>query len=85
MPEFVTVAGLRCDAVLGHLSDYLDGAVEPETREAIEAHLRGCDVCARFGGEFTQVVRSLRGQLGVEEPAPEVSARLDQRLAGLFE
>jgi hypothetical protein len=44
------VAGIRCIEVLELLSDYLDGDVSQESKERIEAHLRGCDQCERFGG-----------------------------------
>ncbi len=59
----ITIAGLSCSQVLARLSDYLDGDLPAEERQALEAHLRGCDRCARFGGEFRAVVGALRSHL----------------------
>jgi anti-sigma factor RsiW len=71
------VAGLSCSAVLARLSDYMDGDLAAEERVQVEAHLRGCDGCARFGGEFRATVRALREHLGVE---PEVPRTLKDRV-----
>lgn len=75
------VAGLRCSVVLTKLSDYLDGELSAAEREALEAHVRGCDVCARFGGRFGEAVRGLRVTLGASASLPEgVESRLDAAL-----
>lgn len=74
------VAGLWCSEVLAALSDYLGGELPPERRAAIEAHVRSCDHCTRFGGHFAGVVKALRVELGVTEPPPEVRARLAAKL-----
>jgi anti-sigma factor (TIGR02949 family) len=58
------IAGLSCSQVLERLSDYLDGELAAEDRARLEEHLRGCDGCARFGGEFRATVRALRAHLG---------------------
>lgn len=57
------IAGLSCSQVLDRLSDYLDGDLGADERDRLEQHLRGCDGCARFGGEFSEVVGLLRSQL----------------------
>lgn len=72
------VGGLSCGQVLEKLSDYLDDELGQDARAAVEEHLRGCDGCARFGGEFRATVRALREHL-LASPAP--SARLRARLA----
>jgi len=78
------VAGLRCGEVLERLDAYLDGALEVPARERLEAHVRGCDQCARFGGVYAATVRALRGRLGAAEELPgEVAARLDAALRTL--
>jgi anti-sigma factor RsiW len=83
MAEDREVAGIRCTAVLAHLSDYLEGEVPAETRRTIDAHLAGCDWCARFGGRFSGVVRDLRGRLGVSQALdPRIADRLFERLGG---
>jgi anti-sigma factor RsiW len=75
------VAGLRCDEVLGRLSDYMDGEVSPEDRSRIEEHLKGCDRCERFGGRMSSIVKGLRDALREPDPLEEgVSRRLLDRL-----
>jgi anti-sigma factor RsiW len=71
------IAGLSCGDVLALLSDYLDGDLAPEARQQVEAHLRGCQGCARFGGEFRSTVQALRAHL---RRAPEVPASVLDRL-----
>ena len=78
------LAGLRCGQVLERLDGYLDGALEPSLRERLEAHVRGCDHCARFGGVYAATVQALRERLGTTEVLPcEVAARLDAALRTL--
>jgi anti-sigma factor RsiW len=75
------VAGIRCTQVLSLLSDYVDGDIADTDRRRVEAHLRGCDWCARFGGQFSDTVVGLREQL--RDPAPldrGAAQRLAQRL-----
>jgi anti-sigma factor RsiW len=75
------VAGLRCGEVLADLSEYVDDGLPVERRQQIEAHLRGCDYCERFGREFSGAVKALRTSLGEATPVdPGVSARLTERL-----
>ena len=77
MPLEREVAGIRCFEVLAQLSDYLDGALPEAGCERLEAHVRGCDECARFGGRFSATVTALRENLGPPPALPEtVAARL---------
>jgi anti-sigma factor RsiW len=71
------IAGLSCSDVLARLSDYVDGDLPAEERGRVEEHLRGCEGCARFGGDFAATVRALRAHLGA--PA-RVSGELKERL-----
>lgn len=71
------VAGIRCTEVLAGLAGYVDGELPPEQVARVEAHLRGCDWCERFGGEYAASVAALRRHLGA--PAP-VDAPLRRRL-----
>lgn len=71
---------LRCEQIFELLSDYLDGELEPATREAFEAHIQGCTKCARFGQDFAEVVNGLKSGA-----RPAMSLGLRQRLRGLFE
>lgn len=75
------VGGMRCRDVLAVLSDYVDGDLGPTDRVRVEAHLRGCAVCERFGGRFSRVVHDLRERLGAETAVdPAVLASLAARL-----
>lgn len=76
------VGGLRCHEVLAALSEYLDGELGPDMVARMEAHVRGCDRCERFGGEFAAAVTRLRLSLGTPAPLPpEVARRLRDRMA----
>jgi anti-sigma factor RsiW len=75
------IAGLRCGEVLADLSDYLDGQLTAERRAQIDAHLRGCANCERFGGEFSAAIAALRRTLTEPQPLEQdVAARLRNRL-----
>lgn len=81
-----SVAGIRCTEVLDDLSDYLDGELSVERVRRIEDHLRGCNWCERFGGDFTAAITSLRARLGAApEPPADVHDRLMARLGELPE
>lgn len=81
MAEERVAGGLRCGEVLSLLSDYIDGEASLADSERIESHLRGCDVCERFGGVFSETVAALRRMLadpaGIDEG---VASRLRRRL-----
>lgn len=62
------VGGLRCREVLARLSDYVDGDLSAAERAPVEAHLRGCSVCERFGGRFAAMLRTTRDALGAPPP-----------------
>lgn len=70
MTEDRLVAGLWCHDVLARLSDYLDEELPAPERAQVEDHLRGCDACARFGGEFAATVRTLRDHLLADDAGP---------------
>ena len=68
MLEERLVAGLRCSEVMLHLSDYVDGELPAPDVARIEEHLRGCDWCEQFGGDFAAAVEALRTALADEQP-----------------
>ncbi|MBI5507856.1 MAG: zf-HC2 domain-containing protein [Deltaproteobacteria bacterium] len=69
------VAGIRCLEVLERLSAYLDHELCPEDVARIEAHLAGCDWCAKFGARFQGVVRELKRALSAAEPVDQEAVR----------
>ncbi len=54
--------------VVESVSAYLDGELAPAERQAVEAHLRGCDECARLLADFA-AVDTLARELPLEAPA----------------
>jgi anti-sigma factor RsiW len=76
------VGGIRCREVLTGLSAYLDGELPAADRARVDAHLRACDRCERFGGAFGAVVGALRRELADPPPLEDgVARRLRTRLA----
>jgi len=55
------VGGLWCSEVLALLTRYLDGDLTADELALVQAHVGGCDACARFGGAFPQAITALRG------------------------
>lgn len=76
------VAGLWCRDVLGALTEYVAGSLEASRRAQLEAHVRGCPLCERFGGEFSDALRALRGTSEDNTLDEDVLARLEARLEG---
>ena len=75
------VGGLRCREVLARLSEYLDDELAPAERAAVEGHVRGCDWCERFGGQFGATIGALRQELASPPPlAAVVAERLSEGL-----
>lgn len=75
------MAGISCFRVLDKLSDYLDGALDPDEVSQINEHVTACDECRRFGAAFSEVIQRLREHLGEAEPLDShVRQRLRARL-----
>lgn len=76
------VAGVRCRDVLADLSEYLDGALTPARVQELQAHLSGCEHCARFGGHIARTLAALRegARMRGGDLVPAVLARI--RAAG---
>lgn len=76
------IGGIRCGEVLEHLAEYLDDEVSKRLRECIEAHLKECDWCERFGGSYAATVSALRQNLCDADPLEEaLRDRLARRLS----
>jgi anti-sigma factor (TIGR02949 family) len=75
------VSSIRCLEVLENLSAYVDRELPHERAEQIEAHLRGCNWCERFGGEFSEAIAFLKSSAAAAQPVPgALRARLRARL-----
>ena len=71
---------IRCEEVIAHLLEYLDGELDAEKQAHIDRHLEECRGCySRV--EFERLLRKKVGELG-DEPAP---AALQRRLKALLD
>jgi len=52
---------MRCEDVKALLNDLIDGELDEEKREMVEAHIRDCADCAREKRRLERVVRLVRG------------------------
>jgi hypothetical protein len=51
---------LTCEQVVGLIADYLTGALDPETTDAFEEHLRACDNCIAFLNTYKRTITAVR-------------------------
>jgi len=51
------------------LMEYLEGALAPDVREAIEAHVAGCPRCEAFIASYRDTPRIVRDATRMEMPA----------------
>lgn len=71
---------IRCEEVIAHLLEYLDGELDAEKQAHIDRHLEECRGCYSRA-EFEQLLRKKVSELG-SEPAPET---LQRRLKALLD
>lgn len=70
----------NCQALLGSLSEYIDGELPPNLCAEIEKHLEGCNNCRAVLNTTKRTIDLVQVQAG-EEPLPEdVRERLFLRL-----
>jgi anti-sigma factor RsiW len=63
---------LTCQQLVELVSDYLDGCLDPPTRERFEAHVAVCPGCREYVDQLRHTVRAL-GRL--QEDALSAAAR----------
>jgi len=66
---------VRCREVVEVLTDYLDGALSSDEREALEQHLLACTGCATHLEQLRTSVR-LTGKLAEDDVPPPLMERL---------
>lgn len=70
----------RCEDLIGNLSDYIDGELEPELCEELEKHLAGCKNCRLMVDSLKQTVKLCKD--GTCEDLPEsLQKKLNDKLA----
>jgi anti-sigma factor RsiW len=71
----VSAQPITCQELVELVTDYLDGALPPGTREAFEAHLGVCPGCVTYVDQMRETVR-LTGALTEEQLDPAVRDQL---------
>ena len=73
--------GLSCQELVELVTDYLEGAQTPETRERFETHIGGCNGCAAYLEQMRETIR-LTGRLTPESLDPEARRTLLEAFRG---
>lgn len=63
MKEIVCMSGVEL------LMEYMEGALAPDVRAAIEAHVSGCPRCEAFIASYRETPRIMRDATRMEMPA----------------
>jgi anti-sigma factor RsiW len=65
---------VSCRELVELASSYLEGTLEPERLDALDAHLRACDGCGAYVDQLRQTVLALRSLGDGEAIEPETRA-----------
>ncbi len=71
---------LNCDRLLGSLSEYIDGELNPELCQEIEKHLAGCENCRVVLNTTRRTIDLVQAPAGEPDLPDEVRERLFKRL-----
>ena len=66
---------MRCEEVISHLLEYLDGEIDAAKRREIDRHLEECRGCFSRA-EFEKELRAKVKQLGTQKPPRSLQRRL---------
>jgi len=69
-----------CEQTELYLTDYLDGLLQPELKQALDLHVNSCERCAPLVSSVTHAITSLRALPEVETPPRFVYNILDATL-----
>jgi anti-sigma factor RsiW len=72
---------MSCRELVELVTDYLEDALDAETRERFEAHLQVCDGCSAYVEQMRTTVRVL-GEIPEESLSPDVRDRLLEAFRG---
>jgi len=62
---------VTCREAVEFIFDYLEGTLEPVTRNEFERHLALCIACVAYLRTYEQTIRMARVSAAVEVPVPE--------------
>jgi anti-sigma factor RsiW len=66
---------LDCNELVELITDYLEGALEPDSRLRFERHLQECDGCATYLHQMRETLRHL-GTIRADTLSPEATTQL---------
>jgi anti-sigma factor RsiW len=67
---------VHCRHVVDLILDYAEGSLDPDERQAFEAHIADCPNCWRFLRSYRETM-ALGRQLRIEDVPPDVRERLE--------
>lgn len=73
----------ECGHTREALSDYLDGGLDPPTRQTVAEHLMHCAACAQEERSLSAMLTLLHEQLPRREPALDIWAELAPKVAAI--
>jgi predicted anti-sigma-YlaC factor YlaD len=76
LPDDLT-APSACEWVQASATDYLEGAIAPAQRRALDTHLAHCPECRRYYDDIRRTVALVR-RLRNEELPPEITGSPDE-------
>jgi hypothetical protein len=74
------MVNVNCERVWHEVSDYVDGDIAPELRQAMDEHFRTCNKCASVLAGMRNVIQLYGDEQMIEVPAG-YGRRLEKRLA----
>ncbi len=69
----------RCDDLIGNLSNYIDGDLEPELCRELESHLAGCQNCRLMVDTMEMTVKLCRDGAKADLP-PALQNKINEKL-----
>ncbi|MDQ5820367.1 MAG: zf-HC2 domain-containing protein [Actinomycetota bacterium] len=76
-----TVEALSCQEVVELVTDYLEGALEPEEHALVQQHLAGCTKCDAYLDQIRTTIR-LVGRVDVSSLSAEAQHALVEAFRG---
>jgi anti-sigma factor RsiW len=76
------VRDLACQEVVELITDYLEGAMDPQLHASFEAHLAGCPHCTAYVEQIEATIR-VSGTITADDLSPEFRAALLDAFRGL--